>query len=220
LDFSQWLNDKSNDKVKAEREEVESRITQDSSPTVIAREMYLAYKEIYGVKSSFYRFIDEVLDKELQERLFSSVQVEKITDDGRRIIIDKPKKKKDFLFQSRNLFTHYLKLTGTYRRGLFLDTVLVEGQKIKWSYEQVLKHKSYFYSVRRWPFELFEIISSVIGKPMEIYDFDLDCQVIICLEPGNLSKSMFGRVKLSSLKDLNKINEEALRLYLADNPEV
>jgi hypothetical protein len=208
LGFNAWLETNDN-KAKGEREEAEKCISQDASPTVIAKEMHTAYQKIYGVKSSFNRFINEVLNKELQERLLSSVQIEKKTKDGQKIIIDEHKKKKSFLYESRNLFTHHLELTGTPRKGMFPDMVFVKGNEIQWIYEDVRNDGAYFYSVRRWPFELFEIISSVIGEPIEIYDFDLECRLIVQLESDKCVD--LGSVKFSSLRDLSEINNEALR---------
>jgi len=208
LSFDNWLEAKKK-KTKCEREKAEEKIAEFDSPTAIAKKMYTAYKEVYGVKSSFYRFINEVLSREAQERLLSSVQIEKKDKDGQRILISDPEMKKSFLYDSRNLFTHQLEATGTPRRGMFPDMVIVKGNEICWIPLDVRDDKNYSYSVERWPFELFEIISSAIGEPLEIYDFDVECHLIVELESDK--NVDMGNVKFSSLRDLSEINNEALR---------
>lgn len=209
LSFDSWLTA---NKTKREREEAAAQINQPALPAAIAKEMYTAYQRIYGVKSSFYRFIDEVLDKETRERLLSSIRIERRIEDGKATIIDNPEKKKSFLYESRNLFTHRLKPTGSPARAIFSDTVMVKDSKISWGYIPVRIDRPYVYFVRKYPFELFEIISSIIGQPIEVYDFNLECKVIVKFESS--ASVSIENVRFSSLRDLSKINNAALR-YLS-----
>jgi hypothetical protein len=209
LSFDSWLTA---NKTKREREEAAARINQPASPAAIAKEMYNAYQKIYGVKSSFYRFIDEILDKETRERLLTSIRIEQRIEDGKATIIDDPEKKKSFLYESRNLFTHRLKPTGSAARAIFPDAVMVKDNKISWGYSLVRTDRSYAYFVRKYPFELFEIISSVIGQPIEVYDFNLECRVFVKFESG--AYVCIENVRFSSLRDLSQINNAALR-YLS-----
>jgi hypothetical protein len=60
----------------------------------------------------------------------------------------------------------------------------------------------YLYYVRRWPFELFEIISKIIDQYLEIYDFNLECRVFL-----NDRKTVIENIKFSDLKHLEKLSE-------------
>ena len=58
--------------------------------------MYAEYQKIYGVKTSFYRFIDEILTEEAREQLLLSVRIEQKEEGS--VFIDDAIKKKVFLY--------------------------------------------------------------------------------------------------------------------------
>ncbi|MBK9504746.1 MAG: hypothetical protein IPO03_05210 [Bacteroidetes bacterium] len=65
------------------------------------------YLSIYGVRNSFYRFIDEILNEELRSKLLQSIRIEKfIINDGYRSVLESDESKKTFLFGLRNSYTH------------------------------------------------------------------------------------------------------------------
>jgi hypothetical protein len=198
LDFNSWLT---SSRKNSEREEAVSLISESVTQIEATKKIYDFYQDKYGVKKSFYRFINEVLDQEAQERLLSSVKIEHINKDSKSVIIDNPNKKKSFLYDSRNLFTHQAILTGSPAGGLFPEIIMIKDEKILWGYEQVRINNTFNYSVRRWPFELFEIISDVIGQPTDIYDFDVECMVHFFLD----SMPVIKNVKLKDLKDINRV---------------
>lgn len=202
LSFGDWLKAS---KKADEREEVTAQVISSSQPIEITQEVYAAYQKLYGVKTSFYQFIDKVLTPELRERLLLSVSIEKKIENGRSVFINDPNKKKNFLYDSRNSFTHGLIPTGSNVRGLWPEPIIVENNKLMWGYNHVRTEKNYSYSVRRWPFELFEIISKTIGQEIEIYDFNLECSLIF--EPEAYSCN----VQFSELRYPGK-----LRFFIGD----
>ena len=194
LPFNSWLEA---GRTKYERDEAAAQIPASAEPVEIAQRMYAEYQKMYGVKTSFYQFIDKVLTKEARERLLLSIRIEK-KEKGSSVIIDDPIKKKAFLYESRNLFTHHLKPTGSPARGVWPEIMMVKNNRLLWGYTHVRTQKAYFYSVRRWPFELFEIISNTIDQYIELYDFNLECRV-------HFEEALISNIKFSDLRDLGKL---------------
>jgi hypothetical protein len=203
LGFNSWLT---SSRTKSEREEATSLISESETPIKATEKIYTFYQNKYGVKSSFYRFINEVLDEELQKRLLSSVRIEKINENLTSEIIDCPVKKKSFLYESRNFFTHQGELTGSPAGGLFgkIIEINIDGEEetILWGYENVRIKKKCHYSVRRWPFELFEIISKVIEQPINIYDFDIECLAEVHFKCTTFT---IKKLNFKDLKDTNRL---------------
>jgi hypothetical protein len=197
LPFNSWLEAS---KKKCERDEAVKRIPDSAKPVEIAKVMYAEYQKIYGVKTSFYRFIDEILTEEAREQLLLSVRIEQKEEGS--VFIDDAIKKKVFLYESRNLFPHHLIPTGSPARGVWPELMMFKNNQLMWGYIHVRTKNDYFYSVRRWPFELFEIISKVIGQYLEIYDFNLECRVFL-----NDRQTVIENIKFSDLKHLEKLSE-------------
>ena len=198
MDFNSWLISK---KTKSEREEAINLISDCDTNIEATQKIYTFYQNKYGVKQSFYRFIDEILDNKERDRLLSSVQIEKRDENSSSVIIDDPAKKKLFLYNSRNIFTHQAELTGNAGGGLFPKMIFIRNGKLLSTFECVRKQDSYFYSIKRWPFELFEIISNAIGETINIYDFDAECKIYIQFDECN--KVCIIDDKLAVLKDIN-----------------
>lgn len=73
--------------------------------------LYGEYHSIYGVKNSFYRFINEILPQNISRRLLDNILVERWNEKGR--MPDKGNQeddvlKKKWLFKTRNDYTHNL----------------------------------------------------------------------------------------------------------------
>ncbi|BAZ51819.1 hypothetical protein NIES4103_44770 [Nostoc sp. NIES-4103] len=158
LSFNAWLEAK---RTKSEREEAVSLISEsereeavslisESITTIDAtKKIHNFYLNKYGVKNSFYRFINEVLDEETRERLLSSVRIEQINKGSPSVTIDEHKEKKSFLYDSRNYFTHQAILTGSPAGGLFPKIIMIKDKKILWGYGEVRNNEKFRYSVRR-----------------------------------------------------------------------
>lgn len=200
MDFNSWLTSK---KTKSEREEAMNLISDCDTNIETTQKIYTFYQNKYGVKQSFYRFIDKILDNKERDRLLSSVEIERRDENLSSVIIDDPAKKKLFLYNSRNIFTHKAELTGSAGGGLFPKMIVIRNGKLLWGFECVRKQDSYFYSIKRWPFELFEIISNAIGETINIYDFDVECRIYIEFDECN--KECIIDDKLAVLKDINEL---------------
>jgi hypothetical protein len=74
LDFGAWLNSK---KHTAERQMAIKNIPGNLRTEQMAQKLYDGYTKIYGVKSSFYRFINEILPSNTRSKLLSSIKIEK-----------------------------------------------------------------------------------------------------------------------------------------------
>ncbi len=154
-DFQSWLK---SDSTKKERETVIGQL--DSVYPLIEQiqEVHAYYLEKYGVKNSFYKFVNEVLPKSARDELLSSIMIRKIDSEANRVteeINDKAQKLK-FLFDTRNSYTHHAVNTGSPASGVFENfggAVVIDGA-VKYGYvpirhEQRVKFR-YEYSVRRW----------------------------------------------------------------------
>ncbi|MBW4556464.1 MAG: hypothetical protein KME59_11085 [Trichormus sp. ATA11-4-KO1] len=72
LIFDSWLEAK---RTKSEREEAAALIPSSATSIEASQQMYSKYQKKYGVKSSFYKFLDEMLEEELRERLLFGIKI-------------------------------------------------------------------------------------------------------------------------------------------------
>ncbi len=103
MDFGSWL--RSSDK-KKEREQVTSEGLKDASEIAVA--FYNTYNRIYGVSSSFYRFLHEVIPGQSRQELLGSIRIEIVDNPpniGNNRQADDDAKEK-YLFKLRNDYTH------------------------------------------------------------------------------------------------------------------
>ena len=104
--FPDWISSKSKTK---EREEIIDRI-QTSNNLDFAHQLFIKYNQVYGVKRAFFRFIDEIIDDNLREQMFSKLQIRIIAEPSKEEIIKEDHElqeiKKHCLFKIRNDFTH------------------------------------------------------------------------------------------------------------------
>ncbi|MBC7472441.1 MAG: hypothetical protein H7196_04260 [candidate division SR1 bacterium] len=105
LSFDQWLV---SGKRKKERDAIISVITETDYIKKTSL-IYDGYQAIYGVKNSFFNFIENLLDKTRREALFSSVQIKIYDGYPNNLLsftfgIEEDKKK--YLYSIRNNFTH------------------------------------------------------------------------------------------------------------------
>ncbi|MDO6759610.1 hypothetical protein Q4566_05300 [Tamlana sp. 2_MG-2023] len=178
MDFNSWLRSK---KRKKEREEIiDKSLTYNYSEFILS--VNNEYNKIYGVKSSFYKFIQEVLSQENKQKLFDSIKtsiqltprIVKPTGTtlatGREIKLPIERKEK-FLFNIRNSFTHKGVSIADPAGGIFDNekpSLWPPDWKPKWGFSGI--HKETIngdlitFSVRRWPFILIEIIEDTINN--------------------------------------------------------
>src|SRR5690606_21942010 len=179
MDFQSWL--KSSKKTPERIKVFSAHEAKDFSERLFR--IHQDYTAIYGVKSSFYRFIREVISFENREKLLKSIGVLKRIkeavdyDDGshtppvavRIEVTDEMKEK--FLFAARNSFTHKGISYGDPAGGIFRtdDPDYWPGRKEPvWLSQNLHVEKSgndtIIYQVWRWPFLLIEIIEEVLER--------------------------------------------------------
>ncbi len=78
------------------------------------KNIYKYYHEIYGVKKTFFRFLHEILPLQKRKMLLNSIYVEKLANDSEKLalVIDDVYKE-NWLFETRNNYTHNLFTTQT-----------------------------------------------------------------------------------------------------------
>jgi hypothetical protein len=113
LDFASWLN------ASSTKEEVETVIGKiynpDDAPISLlegTKTINKEYSKIYGVKSSFFYFIDSLLPEKAKRNLLDSIQIDRLMNNGDepndQSLSESDTFKKKWLFKTRNDYTHSL----------------------------------------------------------------------------------------------------------------
>lgn len=132
----------------------------ENTPLEISIKLTEKYSEIYGVKNSFYRFVNEIITPKRREELLHNIRISKA---GTTIEATDTEKLK-FLFKMRNAHTHSGSALGS-AGGMIIgaDTSPVEKDgKVLYGYSPIFSEKGLDYGVRRWPDLLFEILEESI----------------------------------------------------------
>lgn len=147
LDFGSWLS--------SDRHEEERHLAMLSFPTGLSAEdickaMFSFYVERYGVKSGFFRFIDNVLPKEQRDILLDSIKIQKIENPPN--LGDHPegneKEKLSYLFKIRNEYTHRAQFVPGVGHGMMPP--MAAGTWIMYQQEFGAKHWETIF-VKQWP---------------------------------------------------------------------
>lgn len=166
-DFQSWLVSRS---TSLERKAVMETIVKDEALIDSMQKIHRGYLDIHGTKTSFYRFINEVLPNEMREELLHSIRICRIdSSENREIrIVDSSDKKIRFLFAIRNLYTHKLKNTGSPAGGVFenwTDPIIIDGVPKKGWEPIYYEHKAIErveFGVRDWPDVLLRAVNTGI----------------------------------------------------------
>jgi hypothetical protein len=104
VDFSSWLTSRRH---SSEREEAAAQMPASLDARSCAERMYDWWKQRYGVRSAFYRFIREVLPEGVRIGLFRTIQVfkSKLPPSLEKLPVS-DSDKEDFLYRVRNDYTH------------------------------------------------------------------------------------------------------------------
>lgn len=176
LDFNSWLKSA---KKKEEREKIFSRIqVLDKNEFII--QVNNEYQSIYGVKSSFYKFLREIISEQNREKLLESInaQIElvpeklegdiRVSGTGAELMLSNEQKEK-VLFEMRNSYTHKGISTGSPASGIFdLESPYYCEDTRSWKYHflgvyiKYEKGKKVLYRARNWPHCLIEIVQDTI----------------------------------------------------------
>jgi hypothetical protein len=166
--FNTWLV---SSRHEGERTDALKKIAGLDSPLEITKKLYEEYNALYGIKNSFFNFID-TLPITVQEELFYSLKIEETLNEDRPDgsvlptcageTSDKASKKK-VLYEIRNNYTHKLKNSGSGAGGIWPDIddgILIDGViKKGWGHIYSEPRKEFkpnirrykVYSVRDWP---------------------------------------------------------------------
>lgn len=167
IPFSNWLRSSNTEE---EREQIFSLCT-FSNPQDFLTEVHDKYNAIYGVRVGFVRFIEHLLSAPRRTALLDSINVRKISE-GREDTSFRPtdKRKIDFMFSIRNVFTHEGESIAAPDGGIFQDDgdgYIING-KLSYGFRTIYHDKRktfhYEYSVRRWPDLLVEILEQTITE--------------------------------------------------------
>lgn len=180
LDFNSWLICKKINIVK-ERNSIIDNIVFCNPPHYIVK-VQNEYNKLYGVKNSFFYFVNHIISEENRNILFESISNQeiisesKILEDGTYIpaigggnitLTDELKLK--FLFQLRNSFTHKGIAYGTDIGATFDINSYDELRDNKPIYHsfgihvEKIKGKTIVWCVRRWPFLLEKILNETLN---------------------------------------------------------
>ncbi len=104
MTFDSWIK---SSKKKQERQEAIEKANH-LSKLEFAESLFNFYHVRYGVKNSFYKFLREILPKEIRSNLFDRIQI-LINDEASPTLLGRnstEKDKEDYLFKARNEYTH------------------------------------------------------------------------------------------------------------------
>lgn len=160
-EFGEWI--KSSD-YKSERENVD--VPNNISQVGIAELYYSEYQKIYGVKNSFFNFIDNVLDRNDLEVLLNSIKIEKTGINIDVYELANKEEKKKYLYALRNLYTHNLDAQGGVHPNLFQSEMSNRWVSRKQIINQIDFHT---YSVYGWPDMLISTVMNGLKNQIEQY---------------------------------------------------
>lgn len=172
VSFEKWLVSTS---LEQERKGALDQISNNGSPIEVSKAVYRVYSALYGMRKSFYRFLDEILTDDQLETLMFSIKIRRIDIAKNQEIgvIESSKKKKEFLFETRNRYTHSAIESGDPAPGLFPDSgkpEVIDG-KMMWGYKSIhwktRKAERIEYSVRKWPDVLIELVEAGLSTVRE-----------------------------------------------------
>jgi len=107
--FDSWLSVKKKRKKEKLDNEINKISYKDKSELIL--EAYKFYQNIYGVKKSFFKFINEILPNTTKTELLDRIRIAEMKGISVQKYKDDEAKKK-YLYQIRNDYTHGLKFTG------------------------------------------------------------------------------------------------------------
>lgn len=231
--FDSWL--KSNKtQHKNERDEVLLEITGNEDAITIATKLTEKHNSIYGTKRAFFRGI-ELVPETTRDKLLKTISIVTKPDYGQtpenvmtpsfplEDNADLEKRKKNYLFEYRNKFTHSLEqyhnssipvLAGANNWGN--SSWLAEIRDSQLSYCGGVKIEAkpnsnvgaYIYFISGWPFILFDALYSALNIEFDRKSIKLKFQVLLFNSkfPGRIGK--IDNVNHSELKDHLKIEQE------------
>jgi len=105
LDFSSWLKSSGH---KDEREAAKAQAARSGDTIDAANALYRQYLDLYGVKSSFFRFLHEILPPHIRNELLRTIDMHSLSNPPDLTEYRDPSdiEKENYLFRRRNEYTH------------------------------------------------------------------------------------------------------------------
>lgn len=105
VDFGSWLK---SSRHKDEREIALSNIIQTENVIEVAQTLHSDYTALYGVKSSFFRFLREILPPDIYRELLDSIEIDKLKNPPNleKLPDGNDAEREKYLFKRRNDYTH------------------------------------------------------------------------------------------------------------------
>lgn len=188
---------------KKQRAEARASILSPADEFETSHQLYQFYNRLFGVKTAFNRGIDS-LKESARRSLLDSIDVAFQRDydpnvSKRAEPVDwSPEKldikRREFIFQQRNRFTHRLEGTiamsgpspGVWngeKIGSYLAYIHDDNEFFGICYQHSIfangGRDRYVYTIRGWPFLLMEILYAHIKQPFSRYDLKLSVQVTV-----------------------------------------
>lgn len=173
VDFSKWLNSK---KLSEERNLILEKSNSDN-PLDSVKSIYNYYNKKYGARSSFNRFILEILSEGDREKLYKSISAVKLVTpeitnpDGTKTVPTgrdyelTNKQKLEFLYFIRNSFTHNAISLGIRDIGVFPKLLEPKFREYPMGIHiDKINNDLITYKVKNWPFVLIDVISNTINN--------------------------------------------------------
>ena len=160
-DFGRWI--RSSD-YKADRERVV--VPENTDYDKVSEIYYSEYQRRYGVKNSFFNFLDNILNKDDVEILFSSIRIEKTGINNDEYQLGDELEKKKYLYALRNLYTHNLDAQGGVHHEL-----AAARMADNWVYrKQIINQRDFnTFSVLNWPDILMFIVMTGLKRQVTQY---------------------------------------------------
>lgn len=172
VDFKKWIVAK---KFAKERQEALASFEENLRPLDVTSRLVDCYNRRFGVTKGFFRFIDETLTPEARETLLQSIAFAKrpAIEDADEVLL----KKKRFLYDLRNQFTHGAVAPTTVSRmedGSRVEIAQVIGDShiTKKPYRLVSGRvdREGAYLVADWPYVLYATVAGVVGEPVPEFE--------------------------------------------------
>lgn len=234
MTFAGWLKSKKQSHT-LERNSVIDTLQPDTAQLDAACALADRYQFLYGVRNAFCQGINN-LPEEVRQKLFSSVSLSfnpeygmhgpNVSTPGYPLqdeMLARDLKLK-YLYQRRNRFTHRLEqlvslstpilsLTAHGQNGSSWAAEIRDSRLSYWGIDSesvpLATGGAYFYSVREWPFVLFEVLYSAIGVTFERTSIRLKFQVRFFNSSEPLKVVTLDGVEHALLKDIHSLEEYA-----------
>lgn len=174
ITFEQFLSSK-----KLRHRELRDKVLlgcSGANPLESAAALNTLYIEIYGVRNSFYRFLEEILSESMCQRLLDSLGSWKASwgETGREPM--SPTEKKKYLYSLRNSYTHQAET----QPGLTIPLPISEEgektppEKMFYFYEQLNKKDGFdWIGFSQWPDILFECVEEGLTTALKTHIHEL-----------------------------------------------